>query len=132
MRLAGHFSNRPQKRVDGGTLITDGATVQPGGFTQAVRRRLGAQPIDSRSSEFSAGGADHNATESASPACAADLAVALGEAFRFSEATDHPGARFIADKSERSGRCVLIGVVVACVFLVREAVALALPTLASS
>ena len=98
----------------------------------AARRRLGAHQIDSRSGEFCAGGAVHNATESASPACAADLAAALGEAFRFSEATDHPGARFIADKSARSGRCALIGVVVACVFLVREAVALALPTLASS
>ncbi len=66
-------SNRPHLRPDGGTLITEGDTVQPGGFMQAARWSLGAQRFDSRSGGFRVTGPDETATIVTSRAFASDI-----------------------------------------------------------
>ena len=103
-----------QHRVDGGTLVTEGDTVQPGGFMQALRWSVGAREVESRSGEFRVLGSDEAATTAASEALVADIAAALGDDFHYTQATDNLESRFIADK-KKSGLGGLIGVVVAVV-----------------
>ncbi|MBK7662002.1 MAG: filamentous hemagglutinin N-terminal domain-containing protein [Sterolibacteriaceae bacterium] len=101
-----------EHRVDGGTLITEGDVVQPGGFMQALRWSLAADQIDSRSGEFRLTGADETATQAASAALVANIAAALGEDFHYEQAQDNLDSRFIADK-KKSGLSGLIGAVLA-------------------